>query len=104
MPSRTGTGLGPARTALRNHEAAFVLRESEHEVSLAVRRGELGSVRAGRARRVDPAFLHAALLARGDALALEFLDRVVSGELPRVPRARDRWTTAPSMTSHLELL
>jgi hypothetical protein len=93
-----------ARTALKHHEAAFVLRTSEHDVALAVRRGDLGSVRAGRARRADPLAVEAVLAERGDALGLAFLRRIVSGGLRRVPRAHDRRTTAPSMTSHLESL
>lgn len=71
------------RPALGLHEAAAVLRCSEHEARLRMRRGGLPVRWAGRRRLVDVVGL-AELLA-GDALALEALAGMVEGRI-RVPR------------------
>lgn len=103
MESRVEVGSA-TRTELKYHEAAFLLRTSAHEVALAIRRGELAVVHTGRKRRVDPVVLEERLREDDDLLALAFLRRILSGDLARVPRARDLMTPAPSMTSYLELL
>lgn len=71
------------RSTLRVHEAAAVLRCSEHEARRRLRTDALPVRWIGRQRRVDVAGL-AELLA-GDPLALEALAGIVEGRIA-VPR------------------